>query len=182
MTVASEAEFQQRMKQVEDLIAQIESHPDPAARDLARRLTRSLLDLHEVGIGRMLELLLNNSDVNAIPDAWQEDPLVSNLLILHELHPLDADTRIAKAISELEPLLQQHRAELKVLKLTEQEVSVEFSGGCGHCQSSQAAIRQMVDDAICVAAPELRVTISEADSPEPAGGSMLPILNQGNRG
>ncbi|NNE01304.1 MAG: hypothetical protein HKN47_28660, partial [Pirellulaceae bacterium] len=53
MTSANDTQFQERMGRVETLVQQIEALPDPAARDLARRLTASLLDLHEERIRRM---------------------------------------------------------------------------------------------------------------------------------
>jgi Fe-S cluster biogenesis protein NfuA len=182
MTVANDSEFQQRMRQVEGLVDQIETHPDPSARELSRRLTQALLDLHEVGFRRMLELLSDGSDTVTVPSEWQNDPLVSNLLILHQLHPLSVQTRIAKALADLQPLLEEHQVQLEITELTDQQVQLQMSGGCGGCGSSQQTIRREVDAAICASAPELQVTIT---GPEPAmtnSDSMLPILNQGSVG
>ncbi len=178
MTVASDSEFQQRMRQVEGLVDQIETHPDPSARELSRRLTQALLDLHEVGFRRMLELLAGDSNTWTVPLAWQNDPLVSNLLILHQLHPLDVKTRIAKALAELQPLLDKHQVNLEILELTDEQVQLEMSGGCGGCGSSEQAIRREVDAAICASAPELQVTITAVESAANSSDSMLPILNQ----
>ena len=181
MTVANDSEFQQRMRQVEGLVDQIEAHPDPSARELSRRLTQSLLDLHEVGLRRMLELLADGSDALTIPLTWQNDPLVSNLLILHQLHPTDVETRIAAALSQLQPLLDKHQVQLEIAELTDEHVHLEMSGGCGGCGSSQRTIRTAVDAAICSSAPELQVTITGLE-PAASGDSMLPILNQGSFG
>lgn len=178
MTVANDSEFQQRIRQVEGLVDQIENHPDPSARELSRRLTQALLDLHEVGFRRMLELLGDYSDALEIPPAWRNDPLVSNLLLLHQLHPLDAETRIAKALAELQPLLDKHQVQLEMMELTDEQVHLLMSGGCGGCGSSEQAIRNEIDAAICGSAPELRVTITAATSSD----SMLPVLNQGSFG
>ena len=182
MTVANDSEFQQRMRQVESLVDQIETHPDPSARELARRLTQALLDLHQAGFRRMLELLANGKSSQAVPSAWQTDPLVSNLLILHQLHPLDVETRIAKAVAELEPLLDQHHVQLEIVELTDQHVRLQVSGACGGCRSSEAAIRRAIDVAICGSAPELQVTITGLEPVAVETQWSLPILNQGSFG
>lgn len=176
MTGANDSDFQQRMGRVEELIERIDSQPDPSSRELARRLTQSLLELHEVGLRRMLELLPN--EANEVPLVWQNDPLISNLLILHRLHPLDIETRIEKAIADLQPLLLQHQVQLETVELTSEHVRLQMSGGCGGCASSEVAIRRAIDAAICGSAPELEVIITSAESSAIADASQLPVLNQ----
>ncbi len=186
MTVTNHAEFHQRMGQVQDLVDQIEAHPDPSARALSRRLTQALLELHEVGLRRMLELISEADDAldvaAAVPPGLQNDPLVSNLLILHQLHPLDVETRIENALLHLQPLLDQHQVDLEVLELTDDQVHLQLSGGCGGCHSSELALRRAIDAAICGSAPELQVIITGGEAPALGGESQLPILNQGSFG
>ena len=65
---------------------------DSAVAAQARELVQALLELHGATLERALEIVHEN-DLTLV-DKLADDPLVSNLLILHGLHPLDLEARV----------------------------------------------------------------------------------------
>src|SRR5271168_4788140 len=104
--MSEEADFQRRMQRIEALVHEIESVADPRVQSRAVELVSLLMELHGAGIARMLELL---SDVRATaasaPQQFAADPLVSSLLLLYGLHPIDLETRVHQALEKVRPLL-----------------------------------------------------------------------------
>ena len=99
MSKLNQPEFQREMGKIEALIQQIEESADPSAQAVAKELVKTLLELHGNGLERMLEIVYQSSVAGqTLIDQIAEDELVGNLLILHELHPLDlANTGAASA-------------------------------------------------------------------------------------
>ena len=51
----------------------------------------------------------------AVRDRLLADPLVESLLLLHDLHPLDVDTRIQRALDRVRPYLGSHAGGVEYL-------------------------------------------------------------------
>ena len=51
-----EGDYSSRLARIADLLEELEAAPDPAFREAARELVRTLLELHERGLRRVLEL------------------------------------------------------------------------------------------------------------------------------
>ncbi len=98
VTQAQDKEFQRRIGRIEGLVHQIEQLPDPNAQATAQELMQLLLELHSAGLERMLDLIFETgTSGQALIDELAKDDLVSNLLLLHGLHPLDLETRVLQA-------------------------------------------------------------------------------------
>lgn len=178
MTLNNDAEFRQRMRQVEGLIEHIEKLPDATARGLSRQLTQSLLDLHAAGLRKMLDLLPATDDSRSVvPARWLDDPLIANLLILHDLHPVDATNRVECALENIRPLLDQQGITVQSVEFVDGSMRIRVSGGCGACPSSTLTPRRLIDDAVCGTAPELTVEIEGLET-HSINEPLLPILNQ----
>src|SRR5262245_49820213 len=90
-----------RMQRIESLIQEIERYPDPAARARTKELVHAVLDLHGDGLARLLEHLASSGKAGmAMIDELGRDELVSSLLLLYSLHPLDLETRVRQALEE----------------------------------------------------------------------------------
>ena len=112
-------EFQNRIARIEELIHAIDAMPDEAARSQTRELTQALLDLHGHGLNRALEIVFDSSaDGQALINKLAEDDLVSKLLLLHGLHPLDLETRVRQAIEEVKPRLGLHGGSVQLVEVT----------------------------------------------------------------
>jgi Fe-S cluster biogenesis protein NfuA len=141
--------FLQQMQQVESLVAAVEQGTDPAARAAAQDLVRTLLEVHAGALARMLELL-----PEAGQNACADDELISNVLLLHSLHPLGLEARVRRALDQVRPLLHRGGGEMKLLSVTDAMVRVRLEADPG-CGSTVAALKGAVQRAILDAAPEV---------------------------
>jgi hypothetical protein len=128
----------------------------PMARERAEELVRSVTDLYGAGLERLLDLLqAHGALTDEVVSAITADGLVSALLIVHDLHPEDAATRIARALSGLAGAeLAGVRGDVATLRLT--------GHGCG--------LRQAAEQAVEAAAPE--ITSVRFEEPPPA---VIPV-------
>ncbi len=157
MDKTSSQEFQKRLGHVEELIAALESAPDSAMREQARELIQTLLDLHGTGLERILSVVYDSGvGGSAVIDELGRDSLVSGLLLLHGLHPLDLETRVRNAIEEVKPRLGLHGGSVDLLGVTpEGRVQLKLQGNCHECPSSRLTLRFSIEEALYAAAPDL---------------------------
>jgi len=83
---------------IRELLQKVNSLPDIAARDAALTLLLATLEFHRAGLERLLEMIGDAGDRNRLAS----DPLVSSLLLWHDLHPLDLETRVSRTLSRPE--------------------------------------------------------------------------------
>ncbi len=157
MQETSKKEFQQRLGRVEDLIAALESAPDPTMREQVRELIQTLLDLHGTGLERVLSVIYDSGiGGSAMIDELSRDELVSGLLLLHGLHPLDLETRVRNAIEEVKPRLGLHGGSVDLLGVSaDGRVQLKLQGNCHECPSSRLTLRFSIEEALYAAAPDL---------------------------
>ena len=168
MRETTDDDFQQRMGQIDELVEQIEKSHDRAARDAAQDVIRLLLDLHAAGLARMIELLPNDIDERQkILGHWTNDELISSLLLLHNQHPDDVETRIRRAFDNVLPSLHKRGGEAELLDVSDDNVRLKLTGG-GGCGSTRAALHEMLEAAIMLAAPEISSVVIEEPEPPPA--------------
>jgi Fe-S cluster biogenesis protein NfuA len=155
MTMVS-AQLEERMRQIEGLVAQIERSTDPAAQTAAREMVGALLELHGAGFARLLE---NVSEAGAcgqeILKTCARDDLVGNMLLLHGLHLEPVQTRVLRAVEKVRPLLQRHEGDVELLEIVEGKVRLHFQGNCEDCPSSLATLKFTVEQAIYEEAPDV---------------------------
>jgi Fe-S cluster biogenesis protein NfuA len=155
MTAAASG-LEQRIQQIDTLVAQIEQSTDAATQNAAREMVRALLDLHAAGLGRMISLLAQAGDVGReVLDAWAEDQLVGHLLLLHGLHPESLEERVSGALEEARPYLQSHGGNVELVRIEEGTVFLHLQGSCHGCPSSRATLQSTIERAIHDAAPEV---------------------------
>ena len=153
-------------RRVEEVLDRLTASGDPAAAAAAEELVRSLMDFYGSGLARILHLL---SAAPGQPLArLLGDELVASLLVLHELHPEDRDTRIGRALDSVQ------ERDLHVMGFDEDSGTLRLraaaGGGCG-CGSGAGA-GQAVEAALACFAPEVRaVDVQTA----PAGPTLLQI-------
>jgi Fe-S cluster biogenesis protein NfuA len=150
-------EFKKRIARIEELIHAIDILPDETARGQAQELVQALLELHGSGLNRALEKIYDSGpDGERLIYSLAEDDLVSNLLLLHGLHPLDLETRVRNAIEEVKPRLGLHGGSVELLGVTpEGRVQLKLQGNCHECPSSRLTLRFSIEEALYAAAPDL---------------------------
>jgi Fe-S cluster biogenesis protein NfuA/nitrite reductase/ring-hydroxylating ferredoxin subunit len=162
--------LQERVARMETLLEEIETLPDRNARSKATEVVGVLLDLYGEGLARMMEVVAEGEERERAFDAFAEDELVSHLLLLHGLHPLDLETRVIMALEEVRPYLQSHGGNVELLGVKEGVARLRMKGSCSGCPSSTVTLRLAIEEAIQKTAPDLEGIEAEgvAEEPKPA--------------
>ena len=86
------------------------------------------------------------------PDAVRrlaDDEVVGNLLVLHDLHPDDVDTRVQRALDQVRPYLGSHAGGVSLSGVDEDGVvHLRLEGSCDGCPSSALTVKNAIEDAI----------------------------------
>jgi Fe-S cluster biogenesis protein NfuA/nitrite reductase/ring-hydroxylating ferredoxin subunit len=161
--------LQERAARMETLLGEIESLQDPNARTKAAELVQVLLELYGEGLARMMEVVAEGEERERIFEALAGDELVSHLLLLHGLHPLDVETRVIRALEEVRPYLQSHGGNVELLGIAGGVARVRMQGSCDGCPSSAVTLKLAIEEAVQKAAPDLEGIEAEGvTEPQPA--------------
>jgi Fe-S cluster biogenesis protein NfuA/nitrite reductase/ring-hydroxylating ferredoxin subunit len=159
--------LRERVARMETLLGEIETLPDQNARSKAAEVVGVLLDLYGEGLARMMEVVAEGEERERTFDAFAEDELVSHLLLLHGLHPLDLQTRVVMALEEVRPYLQSHGGNVELLGVEDGVARLRMQGSCSGCPSSTVTLRLAIEEAIQKSAPDLERIEAEGVAEEP---------------
>ena len=160
-------------ERVERLLAALRSAPGDSGA-AAEELVRLLVGLYGDGLARIVAIL-READGDRSVTALAGDPLVESLLLLHDLHPLDVDARIQRALDRVRPYLGSHAGGVEYLGVHDGVAKLRLEGSCHGCPSSAATVRLAIEDAILDAAPEVSEVVVEGMTEPPAGPALLQI-------
>jgi Fe-S cluster biogenesis protein NfuA/nitrite reductase/ring-hydroxylating ferredoxin subunit len=161
--------LQERAARMETLLGEIESLQDPNARAKAAEVVQVLLELYGEGLARMMEVIAEGEKRERVFEALAEDELVSHLLLLHGLHPLDVETRVIRALEEVRPYLRSHGGNVELLGIEGDVARVRLQGSCDGCPSSAVTLKLAIEEAVQKAAPDLEGIEAEGvTEPQPA--------------
>jgi Fe-S cluster biogenesis protein NfuA/nitrite reductase/ring-hydroxylating ferredoxin subunit len=161
--------LQERAARMETLLGEIESLQDPNARAKAAEVVQVLLELYGEGLARMMEVVAQGEDSERAFEVLAGDELVSHLLLLHGLHPLDVETRVVRALEEVRPYLQSHGGNVELLGIEGGVARVRMQGSCDGCPSSAVTLKLAIEEAVQKAAPDLEGIEAEGvTEPQPA--------------
>ncbi|MEP6630368.1 MAG: NifU family protein [Lapillicoccus sp.] len=153
------SEMQAMSRQVEGLLDEFRDVGDPVAEARAEELVRSLMALYAAALDRVLEIARDSGAADGgetIVRALADDDLVGSLLILHDLHPDDVDTRIQAALDRVRPYLGSHAGGIDYVGVDEAGVAhLTLQGSCNGCPSSSVTVTMTVESAVLEAAPEV---------------------------
>ncbi|MFC9292568.1 hypothetical protein ACFTWH_30540 [Streptomyces sp. NPDC057011] len=152
-------------QQVEEVLDRLAATGDPAARAAAEELVRVLMDFYGAGLARIVGRLGGGPLEEVLGDE-----LVASLLSLHDLHPEDVHTRIARALDAADDPVELlgFDESTGVLRLRPRAAAT----GCG-CGSGQETARRTLEDSLACFAPE--VTVVEMEPAAPPGPPLLQI-------
>ena len=162
-----DAEVRELVGRVEQRLAAIDGDPT------ATEAVQALIELYGEALARFV--------AGANPT---EDELLSHLLLVHDLHPVDIETRVRRALDEVRPYLGSHGGDVELLGVEKGIAHVRLGGTCDGCPSSSVTLRNAIEDAIMRAAPELeRIEAEGVAEPQPAlvqiGSLQCPTELQG---
>ncbi len=161
--MSAQPELQQRLASIERLLGEIESGADPSLRTTVRELIQLVMDLHGEGLDRILEL------IRVAPDGGESliqkvgrDELAASLLVLHGLHPLDLEARVALALDKARSRLRAHEGDVELLGIQEDgAVRLRLHANGHGCGSTAEALKKIVEDAVYQGAPDITALVIE---------------------
>jgi Fe-S cluster biogenesis protein NfuA/nitrite reductase/ring-hydroxylating ferredoxin subunit len=162
--------LQERVARMEMLLGELEALEDPNARSKAAEVVQVLLELYGEGLARMMETVAEGKEGERTFEIFADDELVSHLLLLHGLHPLDLETRVVKALEEVRPYLKSHGGNVEFLGVEDGVARLRMQGSCSGCPSSTMTLKLAIEEAIQKTAPDLEGIEAEgvAEEPKPA--------------
>ncbi|MBV9852786.1 MAG: NifU family protein [Armatimonadetes bacterium] len=168
----------ERAAQIEALLGDIESLPDPALRDAVTGIVQDLLALYGEGLARILESVRrrcsDTEGAQVLADLAGDD-LVSHLLLLHDLHPVDLQTRVANALEGVRPYLKSHGGNVELLGVEDGVAHLRMQGSCHGCPASAITLKLSIEEALFKAAPDLAgIEAGGAEEPAPLPAGFVP--------
>jgi Fe-S cluster biogenesis protein NfuA len=169
-------EFRLQTERVEKLAARLERAGDPEIRATALDLVQSVVELHGAALQRLIDSLLQTpAGEQALNEALEND-LVSSMLLLHNLHPDDIETRVLRGIEKARPYLKSHGGDVELASVRDGIVHLRLHGTCGSCPSSSVTLKNAVEDALFEVAPDIVEIVSEeAVATVPSGPQLVTL-------
>src|SRR4051812_3712728 len=146
-----------------------------AARARAEELVGCVTDLYGAGLGRILEILAESGHLDdKLLARLAGDDLVASLLLVHDLHPYDVETRVRQALDTVRPYLGSHGGDVELLGGSDGGVGrLRVVGSCGGCPSPSAPRRLGVGGVVGGAPREM--TGIEVETSRGAAGGGEPV-------
>jgi Fe-S cluster biogenesis protein NfuA/nitrite reductase/ring-hydroxylating ferredoxin subunit len=150
-------EFERRIAAIEELVHRLETGSDPAALAAAQTLVGAVVELHREAMDRTLAAIRRSGAMGAaILDSLTSDDLVASVLLLHDLHPADLETRVRGALEKTRPYLKSHDGNVELVGIdSARVVRLRLEGSCHGCPSSSLTLKLAIEQAIHEAAPDV---------------------------
>jgi Fe-S cluster biogenesis protein NfuA len=161
---------------VEELLDVLRSGTARDAAPAAEELVRLLVGLYGDGLSHIVAVLREQGQPGvAMLHNLAEDPLVESLLLLHDLHPLDVDARVQRALDRVRPYLGSHAGGVEYLGVHDGVARLRLEGSCHGCPSSTVTVQLAIEGAVQEAAPEVTEVVVEGMTVPPPGPKLLQI-------
>jgi Fe-S cluster biogenesis protein NfuA/nitrite reductase/ring-hydroxylating ferredoxin subunit len=163
---------------IEKLVQEVATFTDPHARATAEELVQALLDMYGEGLVRILDLTVQSeASGQALIEKFANDELLGALFMLHGLHPVDLETRVAQALVEVRPYLKSHGGNVELIKVEDGVAYLRLEGSCHGCPSSTMTLKMAIEEAIYKAAPDLDdLKVEGVVEPPPRPGKPVAFI------
>jgi Fe-S cluster biogenesis protein NfuA/nitrite reductase/ring-hydroxylating ferredoxin subunit len=138
----------ERVARVEQLLEGVDERGE--------ELVQALVEMYGEGLRRIL--------AKVDPSLLVEDELLSQLLLLHDLHPVPVEDRVREALESVRPYLESHGGDVDLVAIDGDVVRLRMSGTCDGCPSSTMTLKLAIEDAIQRMAPEVERVEAEGVS------------------
>lgn len=172
---------------VQTLTTQLEELGDPATRAVADELIAAIMSLYGEGLERIFEAL-DEQGVAArqVRDRLVDDGVVGSLLLIHDLYPIDLETRVREALASVRPYMESHGGNVELMRVQDGVAHLKLEGHCKGCPASASTLELTIKTAIEEAAPDLEGIevegVIELVPETPIGGANafeLPVVQSG---
>ena len=172
-----QTEFERRIAVIDELVKQLETATDPAARAASQELVRALMDLHGAALERMLSTIRRNGAAgDTIVAQLSRDELIASVLLLYDLHPVDLETRVRAALEKSRPYLKSHGGNVELVAIEDSVVRLRMQGSCHGCPSSAVTLKLAIEQAIHEAAPDVSAIVVEGQDEAHPAAAVLAAL------
>jgi Fe-S cluster biogenesis protein NfuA len=146
----------QHLARVQELTDALEALPDGREKELAEDLIGAIVELYGDGLRRVVEALHEaGAPGQEIHEALVDDGVVASLLLIHDLYPIDLETRVREALDSVRPYMESHGGDVELLGLQDGVARLKLVGSCKGCPASAATLELAIKEAIDAAAPDL---------------------------
>jgi Fe-S cluster biogenesis protein NfuA/nitrite reductase/ring-hydroxylating ferredoxin subunit len=140
----------QLIERVQSLTAQLEEIHDLHARAVADELVASIIQLYGDGLERIFAAL--DDDVR---NRLAEDGVVASLMLIHDLYPIDLETRVIEALDSVRPYMESHGGDVELLGIEDGVARMRLVGHCESCPASESTLELAIKKALEESAPDL---------------------------
>jgi hypothetical protein len=135
------------MQRIAELVRRLEAAPDAGVRAQSKELLESVMDLHGEALERMLQRFSEE-----MREELAADPVVSSVLLLYGLHPVDFETRVRRALEKVRPTLHSYGTAAELLSTHGGAIRIRLRG----VDSSFTArtVKSAVEEELYAAAPD----------------------------
>jgi Fe-S cluster biogenesis protein NfuA/nitrite reductase/ring-hydroxylating ferredoxin subunit len=141
---------------IQELVEQLDALLDPAARTMFQECMESVLNFYGHGLSRVLQIAEEaEPEGRRFYNLIVHDSVLRGLLLIHDLHPADLETRLREALNSVRPYLESHGGNVEVVSLQEGVAQLKLQGTCKSCASSAVTLELAVKRAIEEDCPDL---------------------------
>jgi hypothetical protein len=154
------------LQRIDASIAALDEIGDTKAGAVARQLVEAVLDLHGLAFAKALAIVQKGGSGDVLAERLADDEYVAAALLLHGLHPEEAEVRLRKKIAAMRPHwgVRGFRVELESVKGSAATARVLWSEDT---LDRRAALRE-IEEALTDAAPDLdEISLNETDRSSP---------------
>ena len=175
-------EFNARAQRIQALVQTLDQANDPQLHATAMELLQCVMDLHGAGLERILRTLDETPEGERAICKLAEDDLIASLLLLHNLHPDDIETRVHRALRRVHPTLELHGCEAELSSIEDGVVRIRLHKKAGGCGSTAATMSNALEEAVTELAPDAVRAEIEVVQQEPAAQLVSITQSQTNAG
>jgi nitrite reductase/ring-hydroxylating ferredoxin subunit/Fe-S cluster biogenesis protein NfuA len=141
---------------------------EPAQLDVLSAIKTGIEELNAEAFKRLIRSLKGNEAAASALRGAVRDPLVYQVLLFHGLVKEPLEHRVARALAEVRPSLEQHGGDVELVAVKFPDtVEVRLIGSCQSCPSSGETLSEGVEKAIKAHCPEITtVTRVSRGAPE----------------
>jgi Fe-S cluster biogenesis protein NfuA/nitrite reductase/ring-hydroxylating ferredoxin subunit len=178
--MAAALDSDRHLERVQQLTQQLEELEDGPDKRIAEELVGAIVALYGDGLERIVGVLADSGVAGQeIHERLVDDGVVASLLLIHDLYPIDLETRVREALDTVRPYMESHGGNVELLSLEDGVARLRLAGSCHGCAASQATLELAIKDALDEAAPDLAglevegvAATNGADAPTPTWMSL----------
>lgn len=164
-----EDKIRHRMQRIADLVQRLDSVADPAVKAQAKELMECVLDLHGEALERVMQCVRRSGEPGQpITEAMSSDAVVTSVLLLYGLHPVDFETRVRQAVDKAQAVLRLQGADAELTGTNGGTVRIRVHGV--DSEFAARTVRSTLEDELYAAAPDATALVLQGLERFPVAG------------